>query len=391
MTVLPSIALFYMAAAPFQIEVTSTTARSTFRFHGFQGNVDLISLHTDNFFGLPWDEFKPGGERVNAWHDVIEGIKAEVEPLQAGIYLSVTPLNGFRTTIAVQAREVDDELYIDDEWLTGCYNFDTGPSAVEIRTAYLNYVHWMVDFFGPVFLTHGIEINMYMDACPDSYESLIRLLNDVYDQEKARNTDLIIFPTFTASDMWDYGEDGNCPVGDRSCLTANLENQRDIKRDRFGISAYPFLLEWEWDHIPNDYFSAFAELTEETIVFSETGQGSYNVTIPWPEPTDPCFTVLHSSDEAQMEYMQFVFEEADRHKSDLVVWWSLRDFLFEEILTNCPCQAPGLWCLLYDAVTEDGLLPAWIMWGSMGVFDYNGALKESHPLWSTWLQKERKN
>ncbi|MDY6842571.1 MAG: hypothetical protein SVW57_00575 [Thermodesulfobacteriota bacterium] len=153
--------------------------------------------------------------------------------------MSVTPLNGLRTTIAALAYEAGGELVIDNKWATGCYNFDTGINADQIRSAYLNYVQWMVDFFEPVFLTHGIELNMYMDACPDCYESLTRLLNDVYDQEKARNPDLIIFPTFTAKAMWDYGDNGNCSVGDRSCLIDNLESQRDIKRDRFGISAYP--------------------------------------------------------------------------------------------------------------------------------------------------------
>jgi hypothetical protein len=231
-----------------------------------------------------------------------------------------------------------------------------------------------------------------MNACPDAYESLVHLLNDVYDQEKARNPDLIIFPTFTASSIWGYGDNGDCSVGDRTCLVANLDKQKGIKRDRFGISAYPLFLEWEWDHIPNDYFSAFTELTREKIVFGETGQGSHDVTVPWPGIGDPCITVLHSSDQAQKEYMQFVLKEAHRQRSDLVVWWSLRDYLFEQILTNCPCQAPGLWCILYNAVAAEGwLLPAWMMWGSMGVLDYDGAPKESYTLWSTWLQKERRN
>lgn len=380
---------FYMAAAPYQLKVDQFTVSDEFNFEGFDGNVDMVSLHTDNFFGIPWDEFKPNGIRNNAWHQKMEYLKQHLQSLNVKIYLSVTPLSGLRTTIAARALDVNGELKTEHEWFSGCYHFENSPQAEEIRTAYLNYVSWMVDFFKPIFLTHGIEINMYQNNCPENYSSLISLLNQVYDREKARNPELIIFPTFTVQDLWDYGERGECEVGDRSCLIQNLDDQKAVKRDRFGISAYPAFLQWEWEKIPDDYFTAFSELTNETIVFGETGKGSYNVVIPYPELDDPCITVLNSSDQDQIDYMTLIFETAQNQNSDLVVWWSLRDFLGEEILTSCPCQAPGLWCIAYQEIFKIGLLPAWLMWGSMGVLDYNSNQKTSYQTWKDWLDREK--
>ena len=33
---------------------------------------------------------------------------------------------------------------------------------------------------------------------------------------------------------------------------------------------------------------------------------------------------------------------------------------------------------------QPGLLPAWLMWGSMGILDYDGAPKLAHELWTEW-------
>ena len=115
------------------------------------------------------------------------------------------------------------------------------------------------------------------------------------------------------------------------------------------------------------------------------------MTIPWPELNDPCFKILRSSDKAQSDYMEFVFNNADNLNSDLVVWWSLRDYLPYQVLTSCPCSAPGIWCVLYKGVYESGLLGAWIMWGSMGVLDYNGNEKPSYTIWKSWLDRKFQN
>jgi len=379
---------FFLASAPFRFEVTDASISSVFDFTGFAGQMDIVSIHTDNFFGLPWDEFAADISPPGAWLDVMERIRADAEASGLDVYLSVTPLSGLRATLAAKALDVGGELVVDDGWITGCYNFDTGPEHEAIRTAYLRYVRWMVDFFEPVYLTHGIEVNMYDISCPNDYQSLIGLLNDVYDQEKGVDPNLPIFPTFTAADMWYESETRDCWPHDRSCLVENLAKVADLRRDRLGVSSYPI---WEFQEMgswPDDYFTAFAEETGERVVFGETGWNNHDVTVPWPELGDPCQTVATSSDALQIQYMEYLFEKAEQMDSDLVVWWSYRDYLFEQMLTSCPCDAPGLWCVLYEAIADVGLLAPWMMWGSMGVVDYDGNEKAVKGTWDSWLARE---
>lgn len=379
---------FYMAATPFRFETQPYYASVEFIFEGFENNVDMVSLHMDGFFGLPWDEFKNNSTPNQPWYNKMQDIKERVNQLGTGIYLSLTPLSGMRDSLGSKAVDESGTLKIQQAWYAGCYDFDADPE--NIREAYLNYVTWMVDFFQPDYLTHGIEINLYLKACPDTYDSLVRLLNEVYDREKARQPSLPIFPSFTAAAMWGYGGNGDCSVGERTCLIENISRQSELKRDRWGISAYPVFQQWEWNRtseqkMPTDYFSAFQELTGEHVVFAETGRGSYNVIVPYPELTDPCLTLFTSSNQDQQDYINTVMENANAFNSDLVVWWSLRDFLFHDLLTSCPYEDTGVWGAIYKTVADQGLLGAWIMWGSMGVLDFDAEEKPSYSTWKSWI------
>ena len=378
---------FFLASTGVQFEVTDDSARILFDFNGFEDRLDAVSLHMDSFYGLPWDAFIQDTDPPSVWVDEMELIRQKIQALGVVVYLSLTPIGGTRNTLSSKAYERSGELFVDTQWITGCYNFDTAPDAPAIRQAYLRYVRWMVDFFTPDFLTNGIEINLYGDFCPDEYASLGELLNEAYDQEKALDPERPIFPTFTAASMWGFGGEGECFPGDRSCLLANLAKQKDIRRDRFGISSYPIFLQWEWEGLPDDFYTAFAEETGEQVVFGEIGWGCRDVVVPYPEPGDPCMTVLQSSIEDQIAFLEQLFDVADQMDSDLLVWWSLRDFLFDQILSSCPCDAPGVWCVIYDEFGKIDLLAAWLMWGSMGVIDYEGDLKPSFGVWWDWLSR----
>ncbi len=378
---------FSLAAAPFQFSVSPSNIQSTFVMDGFAGRVDLISLHMDNFFGLPWDEFASGEPLPDPWLEAMEQIRNDADQLGVGVYLSLTPISATRVQIAAKAVDQDGELLVDEDWAPGCYNFAGGPGHEDIRTGFLNYVRWMVDYFEPVYLTHGIEMNMYDIACPDDYASLIGLLNEAYDQEKGLDPDLAVFPTLTVNDMWYHPEAQGCFPNDRACMRENLVKIAGLKRDRLGISSYPIWLFQELDSWPEDHFTAFSEETGEQVVFGETGWNNHPVTVPVPYPNGPCQTITQSSDSLHVQYMEYLFEKADQMGSDLVVWWSLRDYLFDPILTSCPCSAPDPWCVLYDALEEIGLLPAWLMWGSMGVLDYDGQPKAALTTWNQWRSR----
>lgn len=384
---LPPARAFYMAAAPFRFLVTDTSISSEFDFTGFEGRVDIISLHMDNFFGIPWDEFASGSPLPQPWLEKMTWIKQSADQLGVKIYLSLTPLSGLRNGLGAKATDQDGVLVVDDGWADGCYSFDTGEAHEQIQTAYLNYVRWMVDFFKPDYLTHGIEINMYDVACSGDYDSLLALLNRVYDQEKEHDPELPIFATFTSGDMYQQGAGDDCGPSNHACLLENIDKIALLKQDRFGISSYPI---WEFNEFgdwPEDYFTAFADVTGKKLVVAETGWGSHNVTVPWPTLEDDCLLVTESTDAMQMDYMEFLFDSAQTSGTDFVVWWSLRDYLDGPVLDSCPCTAPGLWCLLYEAMYDIGLLPAFLMWGSMGVIDFDAEPKPALTTWEKWLDR----
>jgi len=378
---------FALSAAAYQYEFGPWSIDDSFDVTGFDGRIDLLSVHQD-FFGLPWPEFAAGEDPPAAWVAVMEEIRAMVESLGVEVFLSVTPLSSMRDGLAALAREEGGELVEDEDWNPGCFDFDASPGATDIRTAYRNYVRWMVDFFDPPFVNHAIEMNMYDLNCPAQYDSLIGLVNEVYEQEKFLAPARVIFPSFTIDHLWGFEDNGDCDFGERRCLEEALARNASIERDRIGISNYPlWLIDYAPGGLPDDYYTAVAELTGETVVFAEIGVSSKDVVLPYPTLADPCFEWLPSDETTQAAFMQKLFVQADELGSDLLCWWSLRDFLPAEVLDHCPCQAPGLWCHLYEAVYDIGLLGAWLMWGSMGIVDYEQNAKASLDVWNQWLAR----
>jgi len=379
---------FYLAAAPMQYLEGDYSMDTVFDMTGFAGRVDLVSVQMD-FFGIPWDEFAAGTDPPAAWVSTMQGIHDQLQLIGTGAYLSLGLLGGTRDTLAPKATEQDGKLVLVDNWAGHCYDLDTGADAQMWRYAYKAYARWLVDYFNPIFLTNVIEMNLFGYYCPDSYAPVISLANEVYDQEKAINPDLPIFPTLVIDQLYGYNGLGDCEIGDFSCLDASLATLADIKRDRIGISSYPLHMTYEWTQIPDDYFSLIHDKTGETLAFGETGYASYPVSIPNPDQPTECFQVFDSSDEDQTAYMQFLFDQAQSTGTDLVTWWSLRDYLPADVLTDCPCDAPGLWCTLYDIMAQSGILPAWLGWGSMGVLDHDLNPKASYNFWKSWLERPK--
>jgi hypothetical protein len=372
---------FKLAAMGYQYKIEPYRISDAFEVDGFDGRIDLIAAHMD-FWGKPWQAFATGGEPPALWVALMEDIKQQADDLSVGVYLSLTPLSGMRDGLSDVTVVKDGAIEVEPYPVAGCFDFDNGPNAATIRTAYKAYVRWMVDLFQPEFLTHAIELNMNQVACPAEYDSLLGLLDEVYAQEKAVNPALPIFPTFVNQWMWGYDmPDGGCAIGDETCLVANLALVDGLEKDRYAISNYPSTMQWVWSGIPADFYSRPAELTGLTPVFAEVGWNSKPVVLPYPTLADECFDLLEGSDSAQTAYLEFLFAEAERLDSDLVTWWSLRDYLPAVMLDNCPCVTGDVWCVLYEAVYDIGLLGAWLHWGSMGLLDYDVYPK---PALATW-------
>ncbi|NLH48861.1 MAG: hypothetical protein GX444_09695 [Myxococcales bacterium] len=377
---------FYLTAMGYQYKFSPYSIEDDLDFSGLEGKLDLASLQME-FFGIPWTEFAAGEEPPPLWVEKMAGYRQQADDLGVGIFLSVTPLSGMRDGLSKIAYEQDGELMIEDYPTPGCYDFAAGPNAATIRQAYLAYVRWMADFFLPDYLAIAIELNMYDWNCPDQYAATLALLNDVYDQEKAAAPDRPVFQTYVMELMWGYEEGGSCALGDASCLHENLDKIADLRRDRFGVSIYPFIMQYALDELPDDIFSAVTAATGDRIVFGETGYPNKLITFPYPDYDSECLTLFDYGDADQIHYLEYLFDQAQQLDSDLVCWWSLRDFLPSAVQGHCPCDADGLWCILYEAVWETDLLPAWLGWGAMGMLDFAWQPKSALATWNAWLAR----
>ena len=378
---------FRMAAAPMQYAVEPYHVATVFDFEGFDGRVDAVSLHMDSFFGVPWDQFADGEDPPQAWIDTMNAAKSAADALGVPIYLSITPLDGNRTSLAPYT-DVDGEgrLITVGGWSEPCYDFAAAPDAPQTREAYRNYLAYMIDLFEPDFFTHVIEMNLYNHFCDAGFDALIDFANEMYDEARELAPSVPIFPTFVLEQLWDTGAFGPCELPDHDCLDAQLASIEGVRRDRFGISAYPMFFVDDPAQPPEGLFADVAAATGEQLVISETGQSNRVITQPIDDVCTPTFTF---DDADESGFLEFLLAEAETANADLVVWWSLVDFLPDGVLTECPCNYGLEWCAIYDAMDAlgSGWLSAWLAWGSMGIFDYEHNPKTSAAIWDDWLAK----
>eukprot|EP00729_Bicosta_minor_P014643 gene14643-15895_t len=148
-----------------------------------RSDVDIISVHEDAGWGIPWSHFfslsangtAPERHIADVSHALLSG--NGVWNTAAGSFLTLSLVNG------------------------GCYNFDpaSNPEAHDVRNAHLQYVTAMVMKLKPRFLCHAPEVNMYRSSCNASaWASVVQFANDVYAAAKKVNSSILVFPSFQA-------------------------------------------------------------------------------------------------------------------------------------------------------------------------------------------------
>ncbi|MCB9479833.1 MAG: hypothetical protein H6683_09140 [Deltaproteobacteria bacterium] len=386
---------FHVASAPLQYfeDLDNYFIGESFDFAGFAGNLDAVSLHMDSFFGVPWAQFADeDGDKdfdlPKVWTDAMDQIAADAETLGLPVYLSLTPLDGTRAALAPAPVKMDNGYLGKEPYINGCFDFDNHEKADEIKTAYRNYVNWMIDKFDPTWLTTVIEINIYESACEDEYASLMDFANEIYDMVKAAHPDLPTFPTFVVHFLYRGNKPwAICGSYSRQCLKKELEINAGIKRDRMALSSYPRLDGFRMDDFPEDLYSLIADLTGERLVWAETGWPSGDTIwdLDAGSAVENCVNGIPSDDAEQAAFLEYLFAEAQAQNSDLVTWWSYRDFLPEGFPQTCPCyHEDPEWCILSDVLQPTGLLPAFLLWGQMGMIEHDLDPKSAKTAWDAW-------
>jgi hypothetical protein len=234
----------------------------------------------------------------------------------------------------------------------------------------------------------AIEVNLFFEKCPAAVPGLIEVINAAYAAAKAKRPAASVFPSFQIDHLYGYSKD-SCPDSTQrsQCFDAHYAQLAGIQRDRFAMSSYPFLNQiGSPDALPADWFSRAAMRGNERALIAETGWLSTPLVAKLDNGS--CATVFSFDEASSAAYLSRVLSDAARLDMDLLTWWSDRDLVRSELMTDCPCKFDATWCSVLDAFrgspvagvpqaqfTDEVLLKAF---GTMGLRRYDGTPKSAH-------------
>lgn len=355
-------------------------------------DADVLSLHEDAAFGVPWQHYLSGGSESapKFWADHMARVKAATTAggpwaTREGLFLSLTLVaNGLGRSCpagnASNASNANAPFVGPSSGLcTACYDFNTStnPEAKAVRAAHLQYVADMVKATQPRFVNHAVEVNMFFAACGAArWPALVEFANDVYAAVKAARPAALVFPSFQASFLRGQQDDSAPCAGKPAapCIAANLAAAAPLRRDLFALSAYTQLdgVTGQPDAPPRANFSGYLEeiLTQlpetEPLAIAETGFLTTRLSVrdfPRPGPAPACFPLLNSTEAAAVRWLDYLLGLSDRGafkgRWRLLTWWSDSDFLPADVESSCytkPCGAypppmgrDSVYCSVVDA------------------------------------------
>jgi hypothetical protein len=377
---------YYLASTGAQLLVSGPRIGLQLTSANLAEDVDVIAIHQE-FYGIPWEAFEKNQPVPSVWGTLMGEIAHNARAAGKPIFLSVTMLNGTRSTLAARTVINQGKVETEDNWSATCYNFASAADGASKKTAYLRYVESMIDTFQPRYLNIAVEVNLFFEKCPQATAALIDVANAAYDLAKKKDPTLIVFPSIQIDHLYGYSED-SCPKGQdkQSCFDSAYAQLSSLKRDRFAISSYPFLQEiGPVSNIAADWFTRGATRGNERSIIAETGWLSTRLTAKLS--SGQCLDVKKSDQTEQATYLDFVLRAAQDAHIDLVTWWSNRDLLDERVMTDCPCSFDTAWCAVVDLFrttaplgggTEAAFYGEVLMkaFGTMGIRDYTGKPKE---------------
>jgi hypothetical protein len=341
-------------------------------------DADVVAVH-EEFYGIPWDEFEANQPPPDLWVAKMDELAALGPSRGKDVYLAL--LIG-REWLADKTTVVGGRIQRAARWSARCYDFATAADGAAKRAAYARYVAWMVERFQPRWVNVAVEMNAFLSACPGAWPGMVAAERAAYDAAKAAKPDAIVFASFQIDALMGYSA---CPAPrtQPQCYDENYAQLADVKRDRFGVSTYPYLLEpyRRASDVPSDWFTRAASRGGERAIVAETG---------WI--TDPdvallgttCATALTSDETEAAAYLDLLLAAAEAQGIELVTWWSDRDLMPLQAMTECPCAFDATWCaaeqIVRAAAGTDPLLQftaeaQFKMWGTMGLRRYAGTPK----------------
>jgi hypothetical protein len=339
----------------------------------------MIYLHLEHY-GIPWNLFTETSTPFDYWDwtKSMEGFAAAYEPYRNSKPLMLGAVMS-RGTLSTQATlGVSGVLELEDNWFQDCPDLWYYSQYAQ---AYSVYISYLIKTFKPQYICMGVEISAHLKKCGTlHWNETVSAYNYAYDYAKTTAANLNItvelFPSFILNDLYDEQ------------LTGYNQTQWDLlsmlKRDRLGVSAYPQgTAQNDASKLPADYFTRLAKINNETLIIAETGWNSDDIVVKG----ESCDVFLEGSVSSQAAYMQKLGELSV--DAEIVVWWSSRDLMPAEVMTNCYEGSCGsdIWCqyVQYYRSQLGGVLGdlSFKVFGTMGFTDYDGHIKaESFAQWN---------
>ncbi len=269
-----------MGFFPSPPQMTLESVLTHFEHLGEHGDVLLVQNPPD------WVSFLAGVEGESQKRtDIINQITLAQQNGLEPIFVA-DPLNG------LNRREFGE---LPSGWTPSFGNAD-------VRTAFSNYVLWILRTFKPRYLGLASEINTYADAFPDDFPNFISLYDELYAQIKAEAPDTQVFVTFQWEDL------NNLVVGGNEGRAAYATNWEQVEAfepnlDLWVISSYPFVAFPDGAALPDDYYTPLLARTDKPLAVAEGGLPSVS--------QDP----FVGSEEGQVDYLNAVHAQLGQRLS----------------------------------------------------------------------------
>lgn len=391
---------YWMGTTPF---FATPSSFPDWRFENLEDK-DLLSIHADDFWGVPWDWCNATGcallptPWISKWTNFANTAKSQGKTL----YLALSPLQDRKRL----APKVDPAGNTVQSWesasqidANGCYRFSTDANAATYKAAYISYVKYLVNLVDARFITPSVEMNIQFTQCPSQKAAWIAWYTDVHNALKAEFPSRVIFPTFQMEHMYGISNpQAACSAGTSpaTCFDQRLAEALAIPGDRIAFSAYPIYWKAQSTNYPTDTYARVQGATTRKIWIAETGWSAVAIRRSYEHAgTSTCgadlFPAAMANNTEQEVYMRWLLTEAQTRGFESVIWWLNRDFLDGTVAATCPCTPAGsdtcaLTNAFYSAAGTSGEV-LMRFFSNMALRNYDGSARPARSAWREYFDR----
>lgn len=394
---------YWMGTTPF---FATPTSFPDWQFENLEDK-DLLSIHADDFWGVPWDQCNASGctppaAWVSKWTSFANSANSQGKTL----YLALSPLQDRKrlapkvdNTTGNPVPNWEAPAQID---ANGCYRFSTDANAAAYKAAYISYVKYLVNLVGARYITPSVEMNIQFTQCPSQKTAWIAWYTELHNEIKTVYPSRVIFPTFQMEHMYGISNSqAACITGTplATCFDQRLAEALAIPGDRIAFSSYPigwkYLADYSYS-FPTDTYARVQNATTRKIWMAETGWATVAIRESYAHGTaSVCgadlFPEAMANNTEQEAYMRWLLAEAQTRGFESVIWWLNRDFLDGTVAATCPCNpAASDTCVLTNAFYSAAGTSGEVLmrfFSNMALRNYDGTARPARSAWREFFDR----